>query len=136
MIEAKTLEGHLNETAALAEAVRASMQAIGLGLFAKRRLSNALTAVKVPAGIDGEKLTDTMRDVKGVTLAGGQGEMKGKIFRIAHMGYITKEDLSIGIQILCETLNEFGFKCSAKQATEQFAQTLRQNKEQFEKAAK
>ena len=51
------------------------------------------------------------------------------------MGYIRKEDLVEGIQVLCETLTEFGFKCSGKQAIDQFTQTF-QNKNQFEKATK
>ncbi len=136
IIKEKTLEGHLKETGALAEATRAAMRAIGLELFAKERLSNALTAVKIPAGIDGEKLVNTMRDQKGVTLAGGQGEIKGKIFRIAHMGYITKEDLLAGIDVLCETLTEFGFKCSGVQAKEQFTKILNENKNRFEKVAR
>ena len=128
IIKTKTFQGHLQETAKLAEATRAAVQAIGLELFARERHSNVLTAVKVPSGVDGEKLVNTMRDKKGVTLAGGQGEMKGKIFRIAHMGYITEEDLLTGLDILCETLNEFGFTCSAKGAISKFKQTLSQTR--------
>ena len=49
-------------------------------------------------------------DEKGVTLAGGQGELTGKIVRIAHMGSITREDLECGIQILKETIQELSGK--------------------------
>ena len=76
-----------------------------LELFSKAP-ANTLTAVKVLADIDGEKLVDVMRDEKGVTMAGGQGEMKGKVFRIAHMGFITKSDIDTGISVLKETLQE------------------------------
>ncbi len=134
LIKAKGFQNHLKETARLAEATRAGVRAIKLELFAKSHYSNALTAVKVPNGIDGEKLVKVMRDEKGVTMAGGQGEMKGKIFRMAHMGYITKEDLITGFGVLCETLNEFEFPCSAKDALQAFNQIL--EKKQTAKAAR
>lgn len=93
-------------SAKLAEETRGAIKKLGLELFSKAP-SNTLTAVKVPAGIDGEKLVSVMRDEKGVTLAGGQGDMKGKIFRIAHMGFIAKADIETGIAVLKETLAEF-----------------------------
>lgn len=90
----------------LAEETRIALKKLGLELFSKAP-ANTLTAVKVPAGIDGEKLVSVMRDEKGVTMAGGQGDMKGKVFRIAHMGFITKSDIDTGISVLKETLEEF-----------------------------
>ncbi len=125
MIQAKGLAIHLEETARLAEATRQAMLALHLEFFAVERRSDGITSVKVPAGIDGEKLVKIMRDEKGVTMAGGQGEMKGKIFRIAHMGFITKEDLITGIEVLAETLNEMGFKCSSQEACKQFNETYK-----------
>ncbi len=92
-------------SAKLAEETRAALKKLDLELFSKAP-ANTLTAVKVPADIDGEKLVDVMRDEKGVTMAGGQGEMKGKVFRIAHMGFITKSDIDTGISVLKETLQE------------------------------
>ena len=100
-------------TARLATETRDQMKKLGLELFAKRP-ANTVTAVKVPPGIDGEKLVAIMRDEKGVTMAGGQGEMKGKIFRIAHLGAITKSDLEIGTSVLKETLGELRKKQSTK----------------------
>ncbi len=99
--------------ARLAEETREAIKNLGLELFSKRP-ANTLTAVKVPPGIDGEKLVSTMRDEKGVTLAGGQGEMKGKVFRISHMGFITESDIRTGISVLKETLQELGNKSSRK----------------------
>ena len=131
IIKSKGLDAHFAETERLAKATRASMQAIGLELFAKERLSNGLTSVKMPAGLDGEKLTKIMRDDKGVTLAGGQGDMKGKIFRIAHMGFITKSDLLTGIQILCETLTEMGYACQSKTALDSFNETYNRRGERI-----
>jgi len=94
----------------MALAVRSSVKAMGLELFAPDAYSDGVTAVKVPQGIDGEKLVKTMRDKYGVGIAGGQDEMKGKIFRIATMGYITASDLIVCIATLETVLNEMGYK--------------------------
>jgi serine---pyruvate transaminase len=94
----------------MAEAVRGAVKALGMELFAPDAYSDVVTAVKVPAGIDGEKLVKTMRDSYGVTIAGGQSEMKGKIFRFAHMGYIGEFDIISGISCLEKVLSQMGYK--------------------------
>lgn len=93
----------------MAQATRAAVKALGLTLFAPEAASDVVTAVNVPAGIDGEKLVKTMRDTYGVTIAGGQGEMQGKIFRIAHMGYIVELDIIAGISCLEKVLKQMGY---------------------------
>lgn len=113
MIQKEGIEKVWTRTAELANYTREAIKKLGLELFSKRP-ANTLTAVKVPAGIEGEKLVSIMRDEKGVTMAGGQGEMKGKVFRIAHMGFITHADLETGIAVLKETLNELKSKGSNK----------------------
>lgn len=94
----------------LADATRAAVKALGLELFAPTASSDVVTAVKVPAGIDGEKLVETMRDTYGVTIAGGQAELKGKVFRIAHMGYIEEFDIIAGVSCLEKVLAQMGYK--------------------------
>lgn len=94
----------------MADATRAAVRALGLELFAPAAASDVVTAVKVPAGIDGEKLVKTMRDTYGVTIAGGQSELKGKVFRIAHMGFIEEFDIIVGISCLEKVLYEMGYK--------------------------
>lgn len=94
----------------MADAVRAAVKALGLELFAPTAASEAVTAVKVPSGIDGEKLVKSMRDTYGVTIAGGQSELKGKAFRIAHMGYIEEFDIITGIACLEKVLAKMGYK--------------------------
>jgi len=94
----------------LAEATRAAVKALGLELFAPLDGSDVVTAVKVPAGVDGEKLVKTMRDTYGVTIAGGQEELKGKIFRFAHMGFIEEFDIITGISCLEKVLTQMGYK--------------------------
>jgi serine---pyruvate transaminase len=97
----------------MGEAVRAAVKAIGLELFAPDAFSDVVTAVKVPAVIDGEKLVKAMRDTYGVTIAGGQSEMKGKIFRFAHMGYIGEFDIITGISCLEKVLLQMNYKFEA-----------------------
>jgi aspartate aminotransferase-like enzyme len=94
----------------MADAVRAAMKGLGLELFAPTAASDVVTAVKVPAGIDGEKLVKVMRDTYGVTIAGGQDELKGKVFRIAHMGFIEEFDIITGISCLEKVLSQMGYK--------------------------
>ncbi len=94
----------------LAEATKAAVKALGLELFAPVAGSDVVTAVKCPTGIDGEKLVKTMRDIYGVTIAGGQDELKGKVFRFAHMGFIEEFDIITGISCLEKVLAQMGYK--------------------------
>ena len=105
LIEAEGIENVFKRSAELGEWTRAKLKSLGLELFSKAP-SSTCSAASLPAGMDGEKLVKIMRDEKGVTLAGGQGEMKGKIIRIAHMGSITRKDLEEGLKVLQETLEE------------------------------
>lgn len=94
----------------MADATRAAVCALGLELFAPAAASDVVTAVCLPQGVDGEKLVKTMRDNYGVTIAGGQAELKGKVFRIAHMGYIEEFDMIVGISCLEKVLAQMGYK--------------------------
>jgi aspartate aminotransferase-like enzyme len=97
----------IQRCALMAQAARAGVQAIGLRLFA-RRPSNGVTAVTVPPGVDGKQLTTLMYDRSHVMVAGGQGEMAGKIFRIAHMGFISPKDVLAGLAALEQALVAMG----------------------------
>ena len=110
MIKQEGLENVFLRHKKMADATRAAVKALGLELFAPTCASDAVTAVKVPAGIDGEKLVKDMRDTYGVTIAGGQAELKGKVFRIAHMGFIEKFDIIAGISCLEKVLHQMGYK--------------------------
>ncbi len=105
-IEKEGIENVWKRSEELAKFTREKLQGLGLTLLSKAP-SAAVTGAFVPEGINGEKLVKVMRDEKGVTVAGGQGHLKGKIVRIAHMGSITKKDLEEGLGIFAETLNEF-----------------------------
>ena len=110
IIKQETLENILARHKKLARAIKEAIKALGLELFAPAASADAVTAVKVPAGIDGGKLVKTMRDKYGVGIAGGQGGLKGKIFRIAAMGYMTEFDIIVAISCLEMVLTEMGYK--------------------------
>lgn len=92
-----------------AEAVRRGVRALGLDLFATAP-GNVLTSVKVPEGVDGGRLVKKMRDEYGVTIAGGQGKVKGKIFRISNLGYVDDGDLVIALAAVERALAAQGRK--------------------------
>jgi serine---pyruvate transaminase len=75
-----------------AAATRDAVRALGLELFAEPP-SNAVTAVEVPAGLDGGAVVKTMEARYGVKIAGGQERLKGKIFRLGHIGYYDEGDI-------------------------------------------
>lgn len=108
MMKAEGLPAIFARHARLARATRAGVEAMGLELYAKASPSDALTAVKVPAGIDGGKVTKILRDTYGVTVAGGQSQLKGKIFRIAHLGYAGTFDVITALAATEMTMKGLG----------------------------
>ncbi|MCL6638590.1 MAG: alanine--glyoxylate aminotransferase family protein, partial [Firmicutes bacterium] len=94
MMMAEGMDNVYARHALLAKATRAAVKAIGLKLLAEDRCaSNAVTGVWAPDGIGADDLRKVAKNEFGVTFAGGQGIMKGKIFRIAHMGFSDKMDV-------------------------------------------
>jgi aspartate aminotransferase-like enzyme len=92
----------------LGDATRAGVKALNLELLSKSP-GNILTAVKVPAGVDGVKLVKTMQGKYYAYIAGGQDPYKGKIFRIAHLGFMGGFDIITSLTALEMTLAELGF---------------------------
>jgi serine---pyruvate transaminase len=93
----------------LSAATKAAMAAMGLNLYSKDYPSVVLTAVEAPAGVDGQKVVSKLRE-QGIWIAGGQAQAKGKIFRIAHMGFIDTVDLLGTIGGLEMVLHELGYQ--------------------------
>ena len=110
MIKEEGLDNIFLRHKKMAQATRAAAKGLGLQLLASTASSDAVTAIRVPSGIDGQKLVETMRDTYGVTIAGGQAQLKGKIIRIAHMGYIKECDIITGITCLEKVLLQMGYK--------------------------
>jgi serine---pyruvate transaminase len=109
MIERETLEGVFARHAILGRAAREAVKGLGLEIFGPEDdNANVVTAVRVPEGVDGAKIPKTMRDTYGITIAGGQGQLKGKIIRIAHCGYYGAFDILSTIAALEMTLDQLG----------------------------
>lgn len=109
MIKAEGLEAIFARHHRIAEATRAAVKAMGLELFAKSSPSDALTAVVVPDSVDGLALKEAFLDRYGITIAGGQGRVKGKIIRIAHLGYFDPVDMFQVIAALEMALYKMGY---------------------------
>ena len=77
----------------LAEATRAGIKALGLSLLAEKSPSDALPVVRVPAGIDGARIPKLFQELCNITIVGGQDRLRGKVFRLAHMGYVDTFDV-------------------------------------------
>jgi aspartate aminotransferase-like enzyme len=93
MLRAEGLDNIFARQGRLARAMREGIQAAGLTLFPKESPSDALTAVCAPEGIDGQAIYKNLRVQYGMTAAGGQDHLKGKIFRLSHMGYADTFDV-------------------------------------------
>jgi aspartate aminotransferase-like enzyme len=93
ILQAEGLENVFKRHERLANATRKAVQALGLELYSKESPSNAVTAIMTPPGIDGQAVYKNLREKYGITAAGGQDKARGKIFRIAHLGYSDRFDI-------------------------------------------
>ena len=93
----------------LSHALRQGISALGLRLFADSP-SDSVTAVWLPEGIEWKELNSTLREGNGVTVAGGQGEYLGKIFRISHLGYYDDLDMITMVAALERSLLAHQYK--------------------------
>jgi aspartate aminotransferase-like enzyme len=94
----------------LAEAVRAAAEALGMRLLAPTAPSPAATGMWVPDGVDGKLLVRYLRDQMGVTVAGGQDQLKGRVVRIGHLGHVGPFDVIVGISALEMGLSRLGHR--------------------------
>jgi len=90
------------------DATRAAVKALGFDLLAPDSPSNAATGFYLPEGLDGGKFVKFMREQVGITYAGGQDHLKGKIIRISHLGYHDAFDTITAISALEMGLVKFG----------------------------
>src|SRR5437870_12242839 len=108
LLEAEGLANVFKRHDRLARATRAGAEALGLELFAKATPSPALTALMAPKAVDREQLVAAYPQSHNITIAGGQGEMKGKLFRLGHMGYAAEFDTIAALSALEQVLAELG----------------------------
>ncbi len=110
MIREEGLQTVFERHRVLGRACKAGVKALGLELFGPDDPeANSVTAVKVPEGVDGGKIGKLARDKYGVWLAGGQGRLKGKIFRFGHCGYFGASDILVGLSTVEMVLAQLGY---------------------------
>lgn len=109
MIKAVGLEHIWKETAQMARASREGFKALGLKIYAKD-VVDSVTAFVVPDGVDEEKLRKSLRQEHGMQWTGGQGELKGVIIRLTHMGYMDRFDTLGAISALESVLKKQNYK--------------------------
>jgi aspartate aminotransferase-like enzyme len=115
MMEAEGLENIFARHARIGEMTRQGVKALGLRLLADERYaSNTVTAVVVPDGVDERVLRRLLEDEYGVVLAGGQGKLSGKIFRIGHLGWVTEEDIRDTLDSLAQALPRLGYQLPSR----------------------
>lgn len=110
MMKAEGLDSIFARHQRMTQATRAAMRALNLALLAPdTNASTAVTAV-MPTTVDAEKIRGTMKKQFDISLAGGQDHLKGKIFRIGHLGFVSERDILTVICALETTLQELGYE--------------------------
>jgi aspartate aminotransferase-like enzyme len=111
MMLAEGIENIFTRHTRIAQMVRDGIKEMGLPLFADEKYaSNTVTAVGIPASLDGKKLRQVLREEYKVVLAGGQQTLDGKIFRIGHLGMVTEKDAKEVLAAIQKVLPLAGFK--------------------------
>jgi serine---pyruvate transaminase len=123
-IEAEGLANVWERHARSATVCRAGVRALGLEPYARSSPSNALTAVRLPAGLRTEGLVEELHRRFGLRIAGGQGPLKGKIVRIGHIGAVAPLDLMPVLTALEILLIERGLAGKPGSAPAAMAETL------------
>jgi aspartate aminotransferase-like enzyme len=108
MMQAEGLEAIFERHARHRAAAQAGMEAMGLPLYAAEgHGSPAITAV-APEGIDAEALRKAVKEKFDILLAGGQDHLKGKVFRIGHLGFVCDRDVLTAVAAIEATLADLG----------------------------
>jgi aspartate aminotransferase-like enzyme len=119
MMRAEGREAIFARHQCVADLTRARAQAMGLELFAEpAHASNTVTAIKVPAGIEGKALTKALREQEGVVIAGGQERLEGQILRIGHLGYVHEPEIAACMDALERQLDALGYRAPAASRAE------------------
>jgi serine---pyruvate transaminase len=109
MILEEGLDSAYERHVRLGRACRAGVKAMGLELFSPDEDRAAVvTAIRMPADVDGQGVVLSMRERSGVTIIGGQGELRGKIVRIGHIGYVDVFDVTTALAALEVAMVEAG----------------------------
>ena len=123
IIKGYTLEKIWEEHKKRAEATRRAIISMGLSLLSSSP-SDALTAILLPDGIDGDQIIKFIRKNYGISIAGGQDKLKGKIVRISHLGWQDEFDVLTAITALGIGLEKFGYKVDIGKGIEKAKEVL------------
>lgn len=130
LIQQEDLENIYQRHRRLAAGVRAAMSALGLELLAGDDVASpVVTAVKAPEGIEAGRIIKPLREEHRVIVAGGQGPLQGKIFRVAHMGATTADQLEQALAALEQVLAAAGHPVQTGAATGAFRRTVGRTEE-------
>jgi aspartate aminotransferase-like enzyme len=110
LIQAEGIEAIWKRHLLLARATREAVSAMGLKLFAQDSPNPGVTSIHSPDGVDSGVIVKKLREEWGISIVGGQGKLKGKIFRIGHMGYCDRTDILMTIAALECVLTEMGVR--------------------------
>jgi serine---pyruvate transaminase len=109
MLLAEGLEAVFDRHVRLGRACRAGVKAMGLELFSPDEDRSAVvTAVRAPEGIEAGELVKGLRDRFGITIANGQGDLKGRVFRIGHIGWFDVFDIATALSAIELVLADLG----------------------------
>ena len=108
MMKEEGLQNVFARSGKLAHATREAMKGLGLKIYPKECPSDSVTAIESPDGYDGQQIYKDLRVKYGITAAGGQDQLKGKVFRIANMGYIDTFDIIIAVSAVEMVLKGMG----------------------------
>lgn len=119
LLREEGLETRIARTAKLGEACRAAAKALGLRLYPEESVaSNTVSAIRYPPGIDDGTFRKKLLKEHNVVIAGGQAELKGKIFRIGHMGICSFKDLRATWAAIEAVLADMGYDVEKGAAVE------------------
>jgi aspartate aminotransferase-like enzyme len=109
MLKEEGVDTRIERTKNTANATRAAVKAMGLSLFPEEKYaSNTVTAIRYPDGVEDGAFRKALREHHNVVVSGGQGQVKGKIFRFGHMGIASYSDLLVGVAAVERELFRMG----------------------------
>jgi aspartate aminotransferase-like enzyme len=126
-IKSTGLEGLFKTIHRRASYTRAMTPVLGLQIYSKNP-SDSVTALSLPTGFDGAKFREHLEKAYNVTVMGGQDQLKGKIIRLGHMGYITDQDLHQTTERLAAGLKDFGLNLDLQKVSEASLTWLKDHK--------
>ena len=118
MIQEEGLTQVYDRHGQLGDACRAAMDQMRLELLVEDPAlrSNVVTAVRMPEDLDSSELVQRVRNGAGILISGGQGELKGEIFRVGHMGICSLDDICRTVSAIAVHLSDMGYETNPAEA--------------------